>query len=115
MYESLLNNDIKVFTNGIYNYDKYIIILMRYMINNILKWNRQDICEKFSGETLKDNGLGGLLGIKKFKSNNYLIKSFSEYEIKYWELKSSSVGAGFWIESNIIEALEWLKEKIICR
>ena len=82
MYKSLLNGEINIFTNGVFNYDDYIIVLIRYMINNILKWNREDICKYFSSQTLKDNKLGGLLGIKRFNPNNYLLKAFSEYKLK---------------------------------
>ena len=113
MYESLLKNEIKVFTNGMYNYDKYIIILIKYMVNNILKWNRDDICEYFSSKTLQDNGLGGLLGIKKFKIYDYLSRTFHEYNIMPWELKSSSVGNGFWTEENSKNAFSWLKIKLL--
>ena len=113
MYISLLNNEIKVFNNGIYNYDKYIYILIRYLIGDILKWNRNDICKNYSGKTLKDNGLNGLLGIKKFAANKYLINSFPEYDLKQWELSASTVGGGFWIDENIKEALDWLKNKLL--
>jgi hypothetical protein len=110
MYQSVLKNEIKVFTNGIYNYDQYIIYLIRYMINNILNWNRLDVCNYYNLQTFKDNGLGGLLGIKHFNSYDYLIKTFPEYDIKIWELKSSSVGN--WTEDSIKQSLEWLKTKL---
>jgi len=113
MYESLLNNEIKVFTNGIYNYDKYIVILIKYMINNILKWDREDICQNYSSKIYKKNGLSGMLGIEKFSIYEYLIKSFPEYDINPWELRSSSVGNGFWTEENVNKSLNWLKIKLL--
>ena len=114
MYNSLRNNEIKMFSNGIYNHDKYIIIIMKYMINEILKWDRENICKKFSSKTFKENGLGGILGIKKFNPYKYLIKTFPEYNIMLWELRSSSVGNGFWInKENVNMALKWLREKLI--
>ncbi len=112
MYESLLKKEIQVFTNGMYNNDKYIIILIKYMINNILKWNRDDICKNLSTKTLKNNGLRGLLGIKSFHLYEYLTKSFPEYNIMPWELKSSTVGNGFWTEENIEKSLDWLRLKL---
>ena len=112
MYESLLNKEVKVFTNGVYNHDKYIVILIKYMVNNILKWSREDICLNYSIKIFKENSLGGLLGIKKFSLYDYLVKSFPEYNIMSWELRSSTVGNG-WTEENISKALNWLKNRLL--
>ncbi len=110
MYKSLLDNEIKVFTNGIFNNDEYIYILIRHMINNILQWDRKSICDNFSTKTLKETGLGGLLGIKKFNTFNYLNKAIPELNIMPWELKSSTVS---WTNNNIDSALLWFKNKLL--
>lgn len=112
MYKSLLNGEIKVFTNGIFNNDEYIYILIRHMINNILQWDRKSICDNFSTKTLKETGLGGLLGIKKFNTFDYLSKSVPQYNLMPWELKASSVGSGFWTDKNTKNALNWFKSKL---
>ena len=113
MYKSLLNNEIKCFTNGIYKNDKYIIILIKHMINTILKWNRDDICNNYFSKIFEENGLKGLTSTKGFDNYKYLINAFPEYSIYRWELKSSTVGNGFWTDNNLDNALEWLRKKLL--
>lgn len=116
MYDSLLKGEIKSLSSGILtceNKFEYAKIIFRYLINDILKWSKEDIINNYSGKMIDRYLLKGTLLAIKFNTYDYLKLSFPEYEIKSWELNLSTVGNGFWNkENNIIEALMWLKNKL---
>lgn len=116
MYDSLLNNEIKTLTNGMLtckNRIKYAVIIFKHLINDILRWNREDIINNYNSEILNKYFLRGIIIGIKTNTIGILKLSFPEYNIKPWELKSSSVGNGFWNDENINDALLWLKNKIL--
>lgn len=94
--------------------------IVRYLIEEVLKWDEEDIKEKYTNLTLKSNKLGGLL---KYV---YDCKSFDAIEAAYpgrfkpWEMKASPnsywqsiencVNATRWL---ILEKLKWTKEDIM--
>jgi hypothetical protein len=112
MYESLRHNEINSFINGIFKNENNIILLIRYLINNILKWDRIKICMNLNSQTFANNNLASLFAIKGFDIYKYINKSFADYKIMPWELQSSSVGNNFWNDKTINNALLWLKNKL---
>ena len=116
MYESLLKNQIKSFSNGMFTedtiniYSKYIL---QHLINNILKWNKEDIINNFNINVLKDYKATIIMNIKYMTVNEFVCSVFSQYDISPWEFKASSVGKNFWNkDENVKNALKWFKEKI---
>jgi len=111
LYDLILENKINSFPNGFSKNDSYAIVLIRHLINDILKWNRQDICNNLQSNLF--------LKYKLDSCVNYidgyfdLIKnSFPEYNLKRWELKHcTNLNYNFWNdEENVNEALIWLRE-----
>jgi hypothetical protein len=47
IYENILNNKRLDFPDGFHKIYKYKIMLIEYLINDKLKWNRLDICNKW--------------------------------------------------------------------
>jgi hypothetical protein len=113
MYKSLLKGEIKSFTNGILKNNKYINYIMRYLINEILNWEREEICEKYCGSILNKYKLSGLYACGDYDIYELIDNALPEYSIKRWELKNSSVGNKYWKdENNVNEVLMWLKIKL---
>lgn len=94
--------------------------IVRYLIEEVLQWDDNDIKEHYGTNTLKDNKLAGLL---KYV---YVYKSFDVIEAAYpgrfkpWEMKSTPnsywrnlencINATRWL---ILEKLKWTKEDIM--
>lgn len=114
MYNSLLNNEIKSFKNGFYHkQNKYYKIIVRYLFDVVLKYNRNDICNNININLFKKYKLSGLLARKKTHIVNILNEIYPTYDIKPWELKKSSVG-NMWKNENVVkEALKWFKSKLV--
>jgi len=109
MYDSLLNNAINTFTKGLFKCSSsrnYFIILLKYLVNNILKWNREDICKKYCSDILKKYKLAGASVCTDIGAFEILRLSFPLYDIKPWELINSSCD---WNEENIKEIKPWIK------
>lgn len=114
MYENILSGKRKSFTNGVGKHKKYVKVIFRHLIFNILKWDRSDICNNFSSQILSNYRLDGFTLAFKLSAYGYIENFIPEYKIKEWELKSSSVGNGFWKkEENIKEALSWFKQELL--
>jgi len=116
MYESLLTGEIKSLSSGILSCDnktKYLKIIFRYLVEDILKWNKQDLINKYSGKVLDKYFLKGAISTVKIPTYELLNSSFPQYNIKSWELKSSNVGNGFWNDNNINDSIIWLKNKLL--
>lgn len=117
MYNSLINRETKSLSSGILSCEnkfKYAKIIFKYLINDVLKWNKQDIINNYSGKTLDEYYYKGILFAIKLNTFEVLKFSFPEYEIKPWELKQSTVGNGFWDNNNnVVEVISWLKNKLL--
>lgn len=70
MYDSLLNDKIKCFRSGFYNKsNNYHKVIIKYLFNKILKYNRDDICQNVNTELLKEYKLGSMITCLKKKYN----------------------------------------------
>ena len=81
----------------------------KWLIEERLKWNREQICERLETRVFAENGLMSMLSIL-YGSNCYnALNSVYPGEFKPWELKS--VPTGYWNkEEHVIEAIKWLIE-----
>lgn len=117
MYNSVLNNEVERINNGIFttkNSDKYIKIIIKHLINNILKWNREDIINNYNGKILNDYKIIVSKSLNGYNYFEVLSLSFPEFDIKPWELKASSSGCNYWKnKDNINNALDWFKNKLL--
>lgn len=82
---------------------------IKYLLEEKLQWNLEDIKEKFYRTMLLEHGLATL--------TTYYISSFEivneAYPNKFypWELKRSSVATNYWkAEENRVRAVKWLIE-----
>lgn len=91
------------------------ILIVRYVIFDILKWDRKDICERFIKDNIPKKFM--LRGAnREFGNSNYLLlsKAIPEYNIHPWELVGGSVGNQFWkSDENKITALQWFVDSMI--
>lgn len=86
------------------------VFAIRYLIENILGWDEEQIKKHLNQEIFSNNNLGGLIASRHYKGSPY--KALEEaYPNKYlpWEL--SCVPIGFWeSKDNRISATKWLFE-----
>lgn len=80
---------------------------MRWLIEEKLKWSRQDIIDNYCSETLRYNCLRGILN----HYNHYDALNIAyPGEFKPWELRR--VDTGYWKDKNNIKnAMRWLIEE----
>ncbi|MBQ3420479.1 MAG: DUF4046 domain-containing protein [Romboutsia sp.] len=82
----------------------------RYLIEEILKYNEDDIKKNLTSKLLRDNKLSGML-LKCFKNSPYqALNNAYPNKFKEWELKI--VPMGYWNnKENAIKATKWLVEE----
>jgi len=80
----------------------------RWMIEEKLKWSREDICSKLGSDTFKENNLYGMLNVCFEYSPYKALEAAYPGEYRPWELKQAP--KGFWTENTIHEAVRWLIE-----
>lgn len=117
MYNSLLKGEIISFSNGMFTEDNknryaYCDIILKYIFNDILKWCRKDYCEMYSNKILKEYKLTAMLSTLNINTYDILQRVCPKFNIKIWELKSSTCGNDFWNDENISKALQWLKLRV---
>ena len=81
--------------------------IVKYLLEELLNYSREDICKNFSYKFLTKYKLGGVL-VGLFNNSAYELLDFTyPNEYKQWEL--GSVPRGFWgNRENVIEALIWV-------
>ncbi|MDF2884826.1 MAG: hypothetical protein K0R54_5396 [Clostridiaceae bacterium] len=81
-----------------------------WMIEEKLKWSREDICSKLTKNTFIECGLFGAMDIDGLDVSPYkTINNAYPGEFKPWELKMCPMG--FWNERTAGEAVRWLVEE----
>jgi hypothetical protein len=107
MYTNLLNHKRLDFPDRFDKIYKYKIVIIKYLINNILKWDKNDICRKWSTDVLSKYRLSTFTTNDSFELLN---KAFPDYTLKRWELINSAMPHDFWKnKNNVNEVIEWLK------
>lgn len=104
--------ELKVLARGFWDNTDNVIWAMRWLIEEKLKWTREDICKKYSRNTLGANCLWSLTS----KYSLYdLINMTYPNEFKPWEL--NVVPRGYWSDKNNLKnATKWLvEEKLKCK
>ncbi len=87
--------------------EENVINAMRWLIEEKLNWNDEQIKKNLSRSTFVKYGLSGLLS-RRFKCSVYdAINTLYPGKFKYWEMKKSPVK---WNEDNAREAVRWLIE-----
>lgn len=83
---------------------------IKWLIDEKLKWNIQDIKDNFNRDLLSDYGLGTLTNY--YNASCDVINEIYSEEINCWELKKSSVPANFWkSKDNRVRAIRWMIEE----
>lgn len=109
VYTLLINNEISKFPSGFISKETMKEII-REVILNRQKFNREDICEKISYDYLGKYKLRGSRRAFDEDIFKLITYCFPEFDIKQWELKK--VRNGFWTnEKNRKEYMEWLIKK----
>lgn len=123
VYELLLSGKINRFPKYFFKRDNVIdydlgSMLLRYLIEKKLHWTDEDICNKLSVNTFKDNGLYGVLNhhfdYSPYKAINFTYPDkFKPWELKqclkkYWNLDTAKESTIWLIE----EKLNWSDEDI---
>jgi len=86
------------------------IELLRYLIEEKLKWSRDDVVSNISPAVISEYHMASLLqlhGGSLFKA----LDAAYPGEYKPWELKRVSMGRNFWTLDKAIEATKWLIEE----
>lgn len=114
IFEDVLHGKLIRFPIGTWYYkdNKEILIsLVRYVVLDKLKWNRDEFCQKFCLKVIKQYKLNGGFA-KVYKRNIYplVTDSFPEWDIKPWEMESSRVPIYYWTKETAAEATKWLIE-----
>ena len=83
--------------------------IVRFLIEEQLKWSREQIKECLSIKTFTDNGLNGMLQVVFNKSPYAAIENTYPGSFHPWEFSSCTVG--FWNKDTAKDANVWLLEK----
>lgn len=126
IYQSVLNGKLGRFPPETWNpyksgYDN-AYRAFRYLVFELLKWDRETFCKQINLEVIRKYKLiGAFSGLYDRTMFPFISDSFPEWEIKPWELEKSRVPKSYWNEETTREAVRWLiedrlkwdKEKII--
>jgi hypothetical protein len=111
VYKLVLSGQLKTFPKHFWDKPdslKEAKEITKYLFEDILKWNDEDIRENFNHKIFRDNKLSGMV-MMIFKGSPYLTLN-NAYPEKYypWELSASSM---FWNKETSIKAIKWLIEE----
>lgn len=113
IYSKILSGELKRFPCGFWQGEEGIkngIALTKYMIEDILKWNKEDIKNNLIVLTFVDNKLGGMLKSVYKQSPFLAINSVYPNEFKPYNLKNAP--KDYWNDNTVKEAIEFLMEKL---
>lgn len=116
VYQNILNGTLKRFPPETWNpymsgYDNSQRAF-RYLVYEILKWDREIFVKNINREIIKKYKLTGALGGLYDKViYNFAKATFPDWDIKAWELILSYVPKGFWTPDTTREAIIWMIEE----
>lgn len=103
--------DFKTMQQNFWDNEDNVIKAMRWLIEDKLKWNKEQIKKHYNKGILVANGLKGIsntYGI--YKPLNMLYPNV----FKEWEI--SQVPNGYWTDEKIVSAIKWLiEDKLKCK
>lgn len=88
---------------------KYTIDCTKYLIEEILKWDREDICTKLNAKVFFEYKLRGMLSLTCNNSPYFAVNLAYPDEFKPWELSCKPVN--FWTKETSVLATKWLIEE----
>jgi len=109
IYKDVLEGRKRIFPHGTWDNKQNGAEVTRYLIEEVLGWTREDVCQHLGTKTFKENKLKGMLA-QCFGNSSYTALDYT-YPGKYkpWELQS--VPQDFWTEHTVKEAITWLIEE----
>ncbi|SHH23863.1 hypothetical protein [Clostridium grantii] len=117
IYELVRSGQLKSFPNFFWTCSQseiYAPEIIRYLIENLLHWNDEDIKKKLRKSTFRDNYLGGLF-CNKYKDSPFeaISKAYPEKDFKPWDLVNAPnyYWQGEKGKENAIAATKWLLEE----
>lgn len=107
LYRKRLNGEIRFMPRGFWS-PVAVRHVVRYLLEDYLKYDREQIVKNFSVAFLKQYKLEGIM--KMFNSSPYnILNDVYPGEFKPWELSNAPVNT--WTEETAVEALKWLIEE----
>lgn len=112
IYEDVLLGKIHRFpsnffsSSGVIDYTNTCIPIIKYLIEERLKWTRDDVCKYLTRKTFHQNALGGMLSHYFDDSPYEALDTAYPGVFKPWELKGCM--RNYWNEQTGILATRWL-------
>ncbi|QWH64238.1 DUF4046 domain-containing protein (plasmid) [Bacillus mycoides] len=83
----------------------------KYLIENVLEWEAEEIKKQWCKKLIKKYKLGGVFGIVYQASPYTRLNDLYPGRFKEWEFQKSSVPANFWTKEQGLKALRWTIEE----
>jgi hypothetical protein len=84
-------------------------VIIKYLIEEVLKWNEKQLKENLDYETFTKNKLRGML-VQVFNDSPFkAIETAYPNKFKQWEFKHTP--KNFWTKETIIEATKWMVDE----
>ncbi len=112
VYEDVLEGRLQRFpsnffsSSGVIDYINTCIPIIRYLIEERLRWNREQVCMHLTRATFHCNSLGGMLSHYFDDSPYEALNVAYPGEYKPWELKGCT--RNYWNNQTGIMATRWL-------
>lgn len=115
VYEEVLSKRLYRFpagffsSYGIVDYTNVCIPIIKHLIEEILKWDHEEVCKNITRKTFHDYALAGMLS-HYFNDSPYAALEIAyPGEYKPWELDACP--RNFWNEENAVLAVRWLYDE----
>ncbi|MEK4425845.1 DUF4046 domain-containing protein [Solibacillus sp. FSL K6-1523] len=115
IYHEILNGERKRFPEQTWNQTdskETLVKLARYIMLDLLKFNRDDVIGQVTLVFLQKYRICGAMRKNYASTAAFIQDCFPEWDIKPWELRVG-VPKGYWNENIAIEATKWLIEEIL--
>ena len=113
IYKLLLTNKIKRFPAGFWQLpeaQQNAVKVTKFLINDILHYNLNDVKNKLTRQMFFDNKLQGMLRNLNCDIFTIIKKIYNDIEI--WEIKKIHVNPNYWKnEKNISKAIKWILKR----
>jgi hypothetical protein len=112
LYQQIVNGKRKKMPNGVWkdaeNSKKYASKLLRYVFEDVLRYDHKKIIKEMSIDFLKKHCLYGMV-LKVFNGSPFLaLENAYPGQFKFWELNNAPMD--MWNSETIGEAVRWMIE-----
>ncbi|MEI4616949.1 MULTISPECIES: DUF4046 domain-containing protein [Bacillus cereus group] len=114
IYQEILDGKRSIFPRHTWSEDGNRELAKRvtkYLIENVLEWEGEEIKQQWCKKLIKKYKLGGVLGIVYQASPYTMLNDLYPRRFKEWEFQQSSVPANFWTKEKGLEVLRWTIEE----